>query len=379
MTFSPIALQHLAVIQTAICVTNDPIVKYMEEKLETPLCLLMNDTLRQCIRVKTPPKIPQLFEGELMKLLRPISLEIERWKEDHSRILDTRQNFAKYFIWKNLGIISRQATAQAIIESDHLDVKDRFALACFYCFEDAIMTLWDEISPLGKTRIICRSEIVRVWKYYLESGSKVNDEFCFWALRDDNPYATCYLLSKLTPDERDTFLGDIPFKTFPISMNVLGFCYTQMNENSQALMIEKHPLKMLLWFLNWPLQSLFLKKLDIAYEYLTEKEFQSVLFFLLLERILTDWHDFDYVNILKKFWNLSPLKFKSYVLDGIYGRMFKKILDHDWNEGLPKNYLPFGVQLLSSQYRLKYAENNYNLRRKTYLDLVAGNTAAFSS
>ncbi|GFS62503.1 uncharacterized protein TNIN_176111 [Trichonephila inaurata madagascariensis] len=379
MTFSPIDLQHLAVIQTAICVCNDPIVKIMEERLETPLYLLTSESLKQCIKVKTPPKVPQTFEGELMKLLRPISLEIERWKEDHSRIIDTRQDFTNYFVWKNLGVIDKQATARALIESDRLlDVKHRFALACFYCFEDSIMTLWQEISPLGKTRIICRSEIVRVWKYHLESGREVNDEFYFWALRDDNPSATCYLLSKLTPEECDTFLRDVPYKTFPISNNVLVFCYTQMDDNSQAIMLERHPLKMLLWFLNWPLQSLFLRKMDTAYEYLSEKEFQSILLFILLERILTEWHDFDYVHILKRFWNQSPSKFKRYVLQGIYGRMFQKILDHDWTESLPKNFLPYSVQLLCSQYRLKYVENNYKLRRKTYIDLVAGNTPTFS-
>lgn len=376
MTFSPRSLQHLSLIQSAIVVCSDPLVKKLTDDFEIPLCLFSNDMLENCMSMKRSMKLPQNLEMEVMKLLKPISLEIEKWKEDHSRVIDTGIDLTNYFVWKNAGIIDRQATAMALIQSDHLlDVKHRFALACFYCFSGPITTLWKEISPLGKTRIVCRSEIVHLWKSWLESGSvDMNDSFFYWSLLDDNPFATCFVLSKLSPEERDKYLESIHSKIGPLSVNVLAFCYTQLDENSRTRLFQKYPLKMLQWFLNWPLQGLFLEKAEIACEYLSELEFQAILFFIFSERILTSWQDFNYVDLLQKFWNQSPSKFKSFVLNGAHGPLFQRIFEHDWTTAFPMMSVPLYVKMSCSFYRLMFWGGNYKLRRKSYIDLLIGSS-----
>ncbi|GFT08047.1 RNase H domain-containing protein [Nephila pilipes] len=376
MALSLPSLQQIATVKLATIVFNDASVNAVEKLLEIPLCLLPIELLEKIMDNLLPEyvQVSSLAE-KVRKLARPISLEIEEWKEYHSRLLDTSVDFQNYFVWKTLGTIDSEATALSLIQSDRLEVGCRFALACFYCFEDFIPRLWKERSPFRKTRIVCRSEIVRVWVNWLENGCKgsirESESFVYWAIRDDNPFATRYLLEGLTPEKRKSFLASITYKT-DVSIAVLHVCFSQMDDCQRTELFQKCPFKLLKCFLNWPMQSQFLEKAKSAFQYLDVREFIELLFFIFLQRILADWKDFDYPDLLTKFWKLSPPALKITVLNGPYGPLFQHIVEHDWTKAYPTNILPVDLRNFNSSNFLLYSRQSYVMTRKRYLDSLAG-------
>ncbi|GFY46003.1 uncharacterized protein TNIN_327441 [Trichonephila inaurata madagascariensis] len=90
--------------------------------------------------------LPESIQKEVMALVRLIVLEVDKWLEDHARIPMSITSSHIRFHWTQDAKIDRVKTAKAMIANNGIDVKDRFLLACQYCFEDDVVLLWGMLS-----------------------------------------------------------------------------------------------------------------------------------------------------------------------------------------------------------------------------------------
>ncbi|GFT64552.1 uncharacterized protein TNCV_649461 [Trichonephila clavipes] len=81
------------------------------------------------------------------------------------------------------------------------------------------------------------------------------------------------------------------------------------NEDRKAV-FKTSCLQILQLLLDWPLQGEFLNAAEHLLPYFTEIDFIVILNIIVYERILLHRKDFNYIDLLKEFWSLSPSHLK---------------------------------------------------------------------
>ncbi|GBN85014.1 hypothetical protein AVEN_86054-1 [Araneus ventricosus] len=106
----------------------------------------------------------------------------------------------------------------------------------------------------------------------------------------------------LQPEDRQKFLLEMEFA----EDDDLRLCMYTMNKEEIMLKVNFPPI--LLDYLKWPLQNLFLKTVEKTWKYIDYMNFRIV-----LKEILdckNSLRDFDYCELFEIFWNLSPSPLK---------------------------------------------------------------------
>ncbi|GFR21504.1 uncharacterized protein TNCT_604381 [Trichonephila clavata] len=91
------------------------------------------------IMVHLPPEVKKQLRGIVIAL----GLEISQWFESHRFIvIGDNHDLRNKLSWFSFGVIDRLETARNFIHDEDWDVRERFHLACKYCFEDDVQMLW---------------------------------------------------------------------------------------------------------------------------------------------------------------------------------------------------------------------------------------------
>ncbi|GFQ77990.1 hypothetical protein TNCT_66872 [Trichonephila clavata] len=77
-------------------------------------------------------------------------------------------------------------------------------------------------------------------------------------------------------------------------------------------LFRRIPFCILMFLLQWPLQTQFLEVVHRLWSHLTKEEFFKLLLSI-HSKIEKGWRDFDYINLIKTFWSRSPHHFQDYV------------------------------------------------------------------
>ncbi|GFY68463.1 uncharacterized protein TNIN_198271 [Trichonephila inaurata madagascariensis] len=247
--------------------------------------------------------LPQLLKHELLDVVRSLSIEIDKWIKYHSQ---DWQNFSEIarsalydFQWNSLGKIDLVRTASALIVNETLNIKDRYILASLYGLIDKL--------PIGKK---VPDEIVQMYSKLAERGIKVQKE---WDLSREGIQFKYFmrqnLFTEVSSEQKVLFLNSalleecLQYNDFLFYMSKLG------NEERKAV-FKTSSLKILQLLLDWPLQREFLNAAEHLLPYFTEKDFILMLNVILYERIMLCRKDFNYIDLLKEFWSLSPSHLK---------------------------------------------------------------------
>ncbi|GFY38440.1 hypothetical protein TNIN_352181 [Trichonephila inaurata madagascariensis] len=87
--------------------------------------------------------IPLALQGEIIALVKPITLDVDFWRRDHDGIFTTKQEFSLKFCFHYDGTVDRIKTADLLIRSKWLSVRTRFVLACQYWSRWDVLTFFE--------------------------------------------------------------------------------------------------------------------------------------------------------------------------------------------------------------------------------------------
>ncbi|GBO22582.1 hypothetical protein AVEN_1308-1 [Araneus ventricosus] len=181
-------LQCLAAVRVAISVCESEDVQYMIGRFHKTNGNNGNfgflDGQWKRLRGKVRRKlnqigVPDIIIDIVLENLWPISFEISKWIVYH--VEDTGIGCSSNFCWTPQVNIDYVKTAEILIKNEALGIKKRFKLACFYCLDSEVRSLWEQMSLSEKRSFFVRGNlkksdqnpIVLYWTHYMQ-GKRIN-------------------------------------------------------------------------------------------------------------------------------------------------------------------------------------------------------------
>ncbi|GFS61613.1 uncharacterized protein TNCV_4312761 [Trichonephila clavipes] len=252
---------------------------------------------------------PPILLPELLDVVRSVSIEIDKWIKYHSRFMRDSLNFAHsaqcHFQWNSLGRIDRVRTANTLIANKRLDIEGRYLLSLYY---DLAMPTGEKVPDL-------------ILEKYANVAEKRPPQWSSSDVDVEKRDATrTKWFDALSSEEKVRYLEKALAEECLRYENLRLYMF-HMQDNERKQVFKMHAFKILTqYFLDWPLQGDFLDAAEQLLPYFTESDFFEMLRIILNEKILLGRKDFNYVNLLKDLWSISPSQLKeSTEANSIYG------------------------------------------------------------
>lgn len=351
------SLEHIALVKVVVRLWNQDDIKDLISKFCFPFCgselkdewPKIEDRVKEKV-IQLP--LPVLLKDKTLSFIKPIGFKILRWLKHHGDAF-SYIDLPHEFQWTPQGTIDEKKTAQMLIKDVSIDITTRYKISCIYCLENDILNLWNKVPEDSKKSLyweesedINEHELVFFWTYYikgelsqmesmikrkLDSRCSINVYAFECAAKHGNRAAVEYFLPKLTPGERDMSLiktaGCVAYDTLDIFGNhctkfiyeyysdILCILLSLMNEEEQMEVFENYSCQVLLCFLDFPWQILFVETAGIMWNFLS-KENYGVLLCTMLTKIHKGFKDFNYEKLFGQNLQQSPESHKDFVLNG---------------------------------------------------------------
>lgn len=352
------SLEHITLVKIAITLWNQDDIRALTARFYFRSLILSERRKEwQIVEDRVIEKIPGLLlpgplEKKVLNFIKPIGLEILKWREYHDQNFYLGIDLPNELCWTSQGTVDQKKTAEVLIKDENLDITIRYRLACIYCLEDDIRELWNKIPENRRKsfyseedpRKVRQQELVVLWTYDIKGEVNKLDnmierrwqskcspyQYAFeYAAVGGNKAAAEYFLQKLTSKEREESLvrsagyvanrrcnssrnrTDLPKECYA---DVLCFLLSQMDKEQEAEVFKGYPRKVLKCFLNWPWQSLFMEAATRMLNFLFEKDCH---YFLreMADKAIEGSKDYNYQKLFGEFWQQSPNAYKRYVID----------------------------------------------------------------
>ncbi|GFU46759.1 uncharacterized protein NPIL_318781 [Nephila pilipes] len=286
--------------------------------------------------------LPAKYRNMLLSLVRYVRLEIKKWVRNHREIFRWFDEPTR-FQWKSSGKINYEETVKGLIRNESLDIKTSYVLASIYYLKDDAVLLpsKDRINFGEMSSMSYNYPFLEVWNNWVKEE---RDGTIDWdnladnrtgldrALRDASLWRSHYhiglrnLFTKLSTGKKLQWLiYSIEKET--IDNEEFLFCLSHLEGNHENL-FRNHPFRILGYFLDWPLQCKFLEAAEILWTFLSGRMFFFLLHFIIYEKILEKWDDYDYFHLLREFWHQSPIHLKECIkMKNIY-QVVMLAIDH---------------------------------------------------
>ncbi|GFT86811.1 uncharacterized protein NPIL_227601 [Nephila pilipes] len=328
MLFVP-SLEDIAVAKIAVDVYSDPAV--MEMEMVSKIYKTPDKRWKPIIENLIPSRIyHKQLQRKIIAMMRPISYEYMLWKCSYVYFTGGQDPLPNDLHWKSDGTIDRLETANLLIESATFPMTQRFRLACNCWLEEDVLKVWDKMDTRLQEALIesyscehrdqyCAFHEIEVnvhkWiRWYekrFENISREENWFLSYGL--NSAFLHGYHPQKLKPGEQQCFVKHALYE-YALPDDIRG-CILLTEIGQRAELVKLRPYEVLQAFLLSPWQSLFMEMANHAWEHLSETCFLCLLHVLFCQRILLNWKDFDYVQLLQDFFNKSPDHFKEFVKD----------------------------------------------------------------
>ncbi|GBO00577.1 hypothetical protein AVEN_272987-2 [Araneus ventricosus] len=338
-------LQYLAAVRVAISVCESEDVQYMIGRFHKTNGNNGNvgflDGQWRRVRGKVKRKLnqiglPDLIIDIVLENLWPISFEISKWIIYH--VEDTGIDCSSNFCWTPQAKIDYVKTAEILIKNEALDIKKRFKLACFYCLDSEVRSLWEQMGLSEKRSFFVRgnlkksnqSPIVLYWTYFIQEvpidywGSKAMNHTQLFKYAVENGYlsATKFFLGKLKVSLRNRMISNCfcihlhklynPKYIAKDHLTIACFLICQLPSNYQGMTHFNRLSLIFRYFLEWPMQKQFMTVVNRLRHYLRERTFGELLEGI-FEKDIGGFKDHDYKELFMEFWHQIPEKYKIYV------------------------------------------------------------------
>ncbi|GFQ97942.1 uncharacterized protein TNCT_710321 [Trichonephila clavata] len=354
-----LTLRQMAVNELATFLFNSREFEYLQEKYKSPIYLLPEEKWEHLIKEKLPPSsCPTALRQEITAAIRPISFEVGNWILDHLKTEKGQSKIIKIpLLWKSDGTINRVKTADMIIQSQNFSVELRFRMACkYWCWHEIIKFL-EGLSP-NENLIIYRKYAkyslvtCKHIQYCLKFIANIRHSCQRFALEFPWTCVTMFnrvfdhlpLVNKIELEIKAVKFGKIP---------LARHCLSRMDAQRRMRTLQLYPYHVLRIYLFWPLQALFIDAAATVKEVLSNHSFLQLIHIIICQKILPGWRDFDYRDLLRRFWQGIPERCKEYVKgDGIFnilmvileGKGFRTSL----RSGVPRRYLAHDRTLIEN-------------------------------
>ncbi|GFY40301.1 uncharacterized protein TNIN_91011 [Trichonephila inaurata madagascariensis] len=317
--------------------------------------------------------LPNIMKNELVPLIRCICLEIDKWKKYHEDSFNFDIVYIQtYFCWNAQGKIDRRKTAKSLINDESLPISERFGLACHYCFVSDVISLCEKMYSIEgyNSEHVDEHDCQQLsLEYMRENTVEFSTRICNFSMSNTQHLRTFFAL--LPPTEK------LEWYKYFLNLKILGYedlhaCLSLLEKNDQEFILRKYSSKILQYYLVWPLQNEFLNVTKNVWPYMSIENYIDILHFITYQRIMIEWKDFDYVWLLKEFWEQTPNNFKELVKkDEIYQIVLPVINCEPYkrfqNEVILENY-KWNI------LKFQHIGFNYEIRRK----LVSMDSVRFS-
>ncbi|GFR01148.1 uncharacterized protein TNCT_238141 [Trichonephila clavata] len=298
--------------------------------------------------IERASSLPNPLQHELLDVARIVSIELDKWIKHHSPIWpnfsEIARNFQHEFQWNSFGKIDRERTTMKLITNERIDIIGRYILASIYGITDKIPN--QEKVPYEVVRMYQRRQLPL---------------FMSFALIEINHFRRKDMFFTAGYEQKVLFLKNVLWKEC-LKYEDFVFYVSSLQDCEREALFKCCAFKILrLYFLEWPLQRKFLNAAEQLLPYFTEINFHDTLKLIIYERIMLGWKDFNYIDLLKGFWSLSPSKLKeSTKTDSIYEPLMR-IINFPVGENFPSEILLKN----SHQYGLafRYSGIEYCLNR----------------
>ncbi|GBM43247.1 hypothetical protein AVEN_45090-1 [Araneus ventricosus] len=307
-------LTHLAMVKIAIPLHNEFGIARMNEAFNR--IELGNSTeseqdsedlelIRYHRAVKYLLLIPPRLRKRVLEAVRGLEYGICQWRADYSKILQVEDGEC-IFYWRCDGTIDRMKTARQLVQNASIDISQRFNLACTYCLEESIKSLWAEMVASGEAVNfkIDNNTMARFWLRWMREGSRV--PWTQAAQKYLNPYDGAMMprficfLPLFRQERRELFLPILQYARY----DDLRFCLYAITKEEEEIAVKTCALQLLCLCLEWPLRGFFLETAEKVLKYIDDHYMN-----ILLNHIFgtkQKWRDFDYFELLESFWNMIP-------------------------------------------------------------------------
>ncbi|GFR32775.1 uncharacterized protein TNCT_596491 [Trichonephila clavata] len=307
-----------------------------------------------------------ILRKELMPIIRCICLEIDIWQKYlKDNYIFEFVDIQRYFCWNSHGKIDKIKTAKSLINNENLPISERYNLARHYGFASNVIFLWEKMNRMEKdnAKSIGDRAVQQVWFEYRATGTVENSiQICKCAI--GNPLNLRAFFSLLMPTEKVRW-----YKTF-ISIKVIDYedlhsCLSLLEKNEQEFILRKYSSKILEYYLVWPLQNEFLNVSKIIWPYMSIESYIDLLKFIIYERIMIGWKDFDYVELLKEFWRQTPDTFKELAKKEEIYQVVLLVINCELHKNFPNEVILENYK--GNVLKFHHVGMNYDLKRKRVL------------
>ncbi|RDD35197.1 hypothetical protein Wcon_00664 [Wolbachia endosymbiont of Cylisticus convexus] len=351
------SLEHITLVKIAITLWNQDDIRALTARFYFRSLILSERRKEwQVVEDRVIEKIPGLLlpgplEKKVLNFIKPIGLEILKWREYHDQNSYLGIDLPNELCWTSQGTVDQKKTAEVLIKDENLDITIRYRLACIYCLEDDIRELWNKIPENRRKsfyseedpRKVRQQELVVLWTYDIKGEVNKLDnmierrwqskcspyQYAFeYAAVGGNKAAAEYFLQKLTSREREESLvrsagyvanrrcnssrnrTDLPKECYA---DVLCFLLSQMDKEQEAEVFKGYPRKVLKCFLDWPWQNLFMETANRMWDFLSEEDYN---YFLreTVDKVIEGHKDYDYQKLFGELWQQSPNASQRYVI-----------------------------------------------------------------
>ncbi|GFY70325.1 uncharacterized protein TNIN_282911 [Trichonephila inaurata madagascariensis] len=249
--------------------------------------------------------LPQLLKQELLDVIRSFSIEIDKWFKYHSDDWKESLKIARREI-SNVRLCSNRSRYDYLGNSrreiDREKVVGMFEIGDHYLL--AILCGLMNKMPNGEQM---PHEIVQKYSKLTENG---------WSKPIGNVELSNLSRHKyfiaMSYDDRCAFITSLLLEEC-LQYEDFLFYMSYMSDYDRKQIFEFFSFEILLLFLNWPLQCEFLNAAEYLLPYFSGSCFFLMLNIIIYQRIMLSRKDFNYIDLLKGFWSLSPSDLKEFI------------------------------------------------------------------
>ncbi|GFY50775.1 uncharacterized protein TNIN_120871 [Trichonephila inaurata madagascariensis] len=244
-----------------------------------------------------------------MALVRLILIESYKWLQDHKTTIESPTKLQNHFHWTQDNKIDRHKTAKAIIVDENIDIRYRFMLASYYCFQEDVFSIWEILDDAQRNFFQgCDLNIVRIWVNWARYGEDID-----W---DEIARISRFGLQRYFPKlEREKRLQHLMLYGRGIwnDYHELKSCLSNLDQNEKNEILKKCAFQVIEVFLDWPVHGKLLDVVEFLWPYLSEQNFRDFFNVILCQKHVFNWIGYDYITLVKKLYIRVPFERRKFI------------------------------------------------------------------
>ncbi|XP_042907448.1 uncharacterized protein [Parasteatoda tepidariorum] len=301
--------------------------------------------------------LPDLLKIKVSDVIRPIGLQLlkcfDSKDDEYCKVKDLSEKHCTVY-WTAEGIIDKRRSLVELIKNENQEnsICQLYELACKYCLEEYVFSLWENI-PLDKKITYISSERATLYNHYGYDmidywTAYINDELpsllskikktdhrniydCNLSIHHNmvtlsifvcNEFSLRYFWHKLTAEQKEANMENwieqiiqkynrvlsrkYEYQNYHVFTNILCFLLSHLKDQNQVFQTHSETILKALFF-DWPYQRFFISTINLMFDYLEEDTYTKTMTYIVRE--IKEGR--NTVELFRKIWRRSPVRLKN--------------------------------------------------------------------